>query len=160
MQLIVGCRARGASWAGSETLVIPGNRLTIHIHVRTHAHVHVYWFRMACVSRCIYWVNPRHRTVLRATARMKIRGARDLDERAQNLSMLESARVTSTSIEANAEIVIVIVIVRWTPCTLKYILTNTKRIGRTYTDAHRRHRCGELFNGVTCLRTPDLLCRL
>lgn len=34
MQLIVGCRARGASWAGSETLVIPGKRLTIHVHAQ------------------------------------------------------------------------------------------------------------------------------
>lgn len=33
MQLIVGCRARGASWAGSETLVIPRKRLTIHVRV-------------------------------------------------------------------------------------------------------------------------------
>lgn len=43
MQLIVGCRARGASWVGSETLVIPGKRLTIHTYV--HANVtrlHVY----------------------------------------------------------------------------------------------------------------------
>lgn len=38
MQLIVGCRARGASWAGSETLVIPGKRLTIHVRAYTRTH--------------------------------------------------------------------------------------------------------------------------
>jgi len=55
MQLIVGCRARGASWAGSETLVIPGNRLTIHVHA--HERIHNYWFRIRVyVYRLIHFV--------------------------------------------------------------------------------------------------------
>lgn len=49
MQLIVGCLAWGASWAGSETLVIPGKRLTIHVHA--HGHARIYRFRIRVRTR-------------------------------------------------------------------------------------------------------------
>lgn len=51
MQLIVGCRARGASWVGSETLVIPGKRLTIH--VRAPECVHGTYTRLLISRLCV-----------------------------------------------------------------------------------------------------------
>jgi hypothetical protein len=173
MQLIVGCRARGASWAGSETLVIPGNRLTIHVYVRIHRHVrdtrvHIYWFR---VGVCIYaaytgWICH----IADGWSRIHFCGrlfgwkfaACKTSRRMRHQSLFRftipgNVRATSRTRESDRH-----------HCNGHPVYLNISlRIRRDSTDAHVQDnttRTGTdtegLFSGVTCLRTPDLLCRL
>jgi len=144
MQLIVGCRARGASWAGSETLVIPGNRLTIHVYVRIHGRantrVHIYWFRVGVCMHAAYtgWIRDIANGWSRTRSCGRLLGwkfaASHLDEWAQSrflsrfLETFERHREQGRPRHGSPSML------QRTPCILKYILTNTKRLdGRART---------------------------